>query len=74
MRSPVRAAQVQPVLLQRLRPKAPITITSNNFLMTDVQGVWLEDAHGLQANIIDVPVPVGGKCWIKEGQEEIDLA
>ena len=42
--------------------------------MTDEEGVSQEDAHWLQANIIDVPVAKSGKCWIKEGQEEIDLA
>ena len=54
--------------------KLPIIITSNFFPMTVEEGVSQEDADWLQANIIDVPVPVGGKWWIEEGQGEIDLA
>ena len=42
--------------------------------MSVAEGLSQEDADWLQANIIDVPVPVGGKWWIEEGQDEIDLA
>ena len=54
--------------------KLPIIITSNFFPMSVAEGLSQEDADWLQANIIDVPVPVGGKWWIEEGQDEIDLA
>ena len=54
--------------------KLPIIITSNYFPMTVSEGLSQEDAAWLQANIIDVPVPVGGKWWIEEGFDEIDVA
>ena len=54
--------------------KLPLIITSNYFPMTVAEGLSQEDADWLQANIIDVPVPVGGKWWIEDGLDEIDVA
>ena len=54
--------------------KFPMIITSSFFPMSVEEGVSQEEADWLQANIIDVPVPVGGKWWIDMGQDEIDLA
>ena len=54
--------------------KLPIIITSNYFPTAVGEGLSQEDADWLQANIIDVPVPVGGKWWVEEGSGEIDVA
>ena len=54
--------------------KLPIIITSNFFPMAVGEDLSQEEADWLQANIIDVPVRVGGKWWTEEGQDEIDLA
>ena len=43
--------------------KLPIIMSSSTFRMTGAQCLWREDADWLLVNIIEVPVPVGGKWW-----------
>ena len=52
----------------------PIIVTSNCFPMTEEEGLKAEDADWLSANLIDIPVPVGGKWWVDDLEEGLDLA
>ena len=54
--------------------KLPIILCSNKFPMTEEEGLSAEDADWLQANIYDVPQPVGGKWYVDGDELDLDCA
>ena len=54
--------------------KLPIICCSNTFKLTRAQGLSEEDAQWLEANVIEVPVPVSGRWWIAEEEDGLEDA